>query len=451
MLTDVDRDPYEAEVVLVTPEPYKLCPNCHEKGYDQRPGGTNPPPNTASVMPREYKDLPRQIGQSIVPAGTSIKPGASRIPSSTYNPSASRIPESVVTSIQASFRPSTRPSEVPVYSTHAPYPSQRSSSSQYPSSSRAPKGSHTPSTYPNTPFYPSKASTARPTVQAPGNTFGPSATEIANTAKPPMTAEDYLKRGAPKNAAASAFYDSVDGAEARARLDSESISPPVSSRPRALEVPRSVAPSFRPRGSEVPRSVAPTASKSPFESRTQAPPPGVASVDLEEMMAGATLAPRRESVRPGTSRQIPTVRPTERPSNSTSRLSEHPATSVARQASRTAAGHSVYPGHGSALSNYPSAAPSFVPRSEAPRSEVPRSSGLPRASHAPSHVSSRVPASSQAPARSHAPAQTALPKYKTMASQGSAYPSQPPPSFKTKAPKANGNGNRRVSTISEEH
>ena len=80
-MTDIEHHPYSPDVKLVTPKRYELCPDCHEKGYNQRSGGTNSPPRRASLMPQDSADLPRQIERQndLVPVGTSIKPSASGV------------------------------------------------------------------------------------------------------------------------------------------------------------------------------------------------------------------------------------------------------------------------------------------------------------------------------------------------------------------------------------
>ncbi|KAN0121688.1 hypothetical protein V8E51_000014 [Hyaloscypha variabilis] len=103
MITDVERHPGHDDVVLVSPQ-YGLCPECTRKGYDQRPGGTNPPPKTPSRMPMDFEDLPREDyskfeSVSKIPS-SSLRPvsasrvSQSRLPSNVYNPRASRVPPS---------------------------------------------------------------------------------------------------------------------------------------------------------------------------------------------------------------------------------------------------------------------------------------------------------------------------------------------------------------------
>ncbi len=59
MMTNLQRLSFEPDIVLVTPQLGVLCPECREVGYDNRPGGSNPAPRTASVMPLEFENLPR--------------------------------------------------------------------------------------------------------------------------------------------------------------------------------------------------------------------------------------------------------------------------------------------------------------------------------------------------------------------------------------------------------
>jgi hypothetical protein len=169
MLTDVERDEDEDDVVLVSPQ-YGLCPDCTRGGYDVLPGGSNPPPNTGSIMPRDFEDLTRKPydaverfskipSSSLRPASPS-KLGPSRLPSDTYNPGASRRPpQSAAKSYlgQAASKYSTQApskyvgtSQVPSPSqiareSHRPLQSQVSRESQRPSQSQTPKEPHQPS------------------------------------------------------------------------------------------------------------------------------------------------------------------------------------------------------------------------------------------------------------------------------------------------------------------
>ena len=101
MVTDVERYPDYEDIVLVSPQ-YGLCPECTRAGYDQRPGGNNPPPKTPSRMPMEFEDLPREDyskfeSVSKIPS-SSLRPlskvSQSHMPSNVYNPGPSRVPPS---------------------------------------------------------------------------------------------------------------------------------------------------------------------------------------------------------------------------------------------------------------------------------------------------------------------------------------------------------------------
>ena len=176
MVTDVERNPDHEDVVLVSPQ-YGLCPECTRAGYDQRPGGDNPPPKTPSRMPMDFEDLPREDyskfeSASKIPS-SSLRPmskvSQSHLPSNVYNPRASRVPPSnrpahagqagpqdlsqAASQYAASYRPQSvaqrerdpqRPSQ-----SQLPRESQRSSQSQITSASR--RRSQRPSTNSSSP------------------------------------------------------------------------------------------------------------------------------------------------------------------------------------------------------------------------------------------------------------------------------------------------------------
>jgi hypothetical protein len=101
MVTNLQRLSFEPDIVLVTPQPGVLCPDCRQAGYDNRPGGSNPAPRTASAMPVEFENLPRaemsqvqRVSQVPVTMLRSVSPSeaeTSRIASGAYNPGASRV------------------------------------------------------------------------------------------------------------------------------------------------------------------------------------------------------------------------------------------------------------------------------------------------------------------------------------------------------------------------
>jgi hypothetical protein len=101
MVTNLQRLSFEPDIVLVTPQPGVLCPDCKRAGYDNRPGGSNPAPRTASVMPVGFEKLPRaamsqvqRVSQVPVTMLRSVSPSearTSRIDSGAYNPGASRV------------------------------------------------------------------------------------------------------------------------------------------------------------------------------------------------------------------------------------------------------------------------------------------------------------------------------------------------------------------------
>ena len=128
----------------------------------------------------------------------------------------------------------------------------------------------------------------KPTVHGP-----PSQAPKANTTKPALTAADYLKRGAPKNVAASAFYDNPDGAEARSNIAQASTA--------TRGIPRPPH----------------------FQSRISSPPTDAPTLEPEEQIGGGALFPKAvrpqsSTARPGASAQ----RPIERPLSASSRPSE---------------------------------------------------------------------------------------------------------------------------------
>lgn len=102
MVTNLQRLSFEPDIVLVTPQPGVLCPDCRQAGYDNRPGGSNPASRTVSVMPLEFENLPRaemsqvqrvsQVPVMMLGSVSPSKAATSRIPSSAYNPGASRVP-----------------------------------------------------------------------------------------------------------------------------------------------------------------------------------------------------------------------------------------------------------------------------------------------------------------------------------------------------------------------
>jgi hypothetical protein len=106
MVTNLQRLSFEPDIVLVTPQPGVLCPDCKQAGYDNRLGGSNPAPRTASVMPVEFENLPRaemsqvqRVSQVPVTMLRSVSPseaGTSRIASGAYNFGASRVPTQAI-------------------------------------------------------------------------------------------------------------------------------------------------------------------------------------------------------------------------------------------------------------------------------------------------------------------------------------------------------------------
>ncbi|KAE9382237.1 hypothetical protein N431DRAFT_18052 [Stipitochalara longipes BDJ] len=132
MITDAERDPEDEDTVLVSPQ-YGLCPECTRGGYDQRPGGNNPPPKTPSRMPTDFEDLPREDyskfeSVSKIPS-SSLRPvspsnaSQSRLSSNVYNPGASRVPppKRPAYASEAGSNFSTQPSQI---SRESPWSSQ---------------------------------------------------------------------------------------------------------------------------------------------------------------------------------------------------------------------------------------------------------------------------------------------------------------------------------------
>ena len=204
-ITEIERDPFEPEVVLITPIPYNICPDCKANGYDAGPGSANPPPKTALVIPRGFEGIIRKSTITMLPAA-SMRLGVSRVPSNMYNPGASRVPQPKVPTVK------------PEHRIRAPSASKAPMSSRAPSSTIAPSSSH----------YPAQSSVAPGTYKPTTTAYCPASQVPKVSTSKPMTAADYFERGAPKNAAASAFYNNPDGAEARVRIRSASVPPPPS-------------------------------------------------------------------------------------------------------------------------------------------------------------------------------------------------------------------------------
>ena len=280
MLTNLRRYATEPDIVLVTPQ-RGLCPDCTRAGYDRRTGGSNPPPKTASCMPRDFEELPRMEMSkmdrvSAVPS-SSLRPvspsriGASQRPSAIYDPAASRMApkskksesgreadlsytgisitawpkeshrrERTQASKQSSQpRQSRSPSVIsskPVTTIHDPRLKIVILSSR-PTASSPHKKERTVSSSadPNTPAsnrLPGYTSITPPSeLSPPGGTRYPekrskhhgragksNKTESESPLpKHEMSPAELLKRGPPRNVNASAFYDTPDGVEARAR------------------------------------------------------------------------------------------------------------------------------------------------------------------------------------------------------------------------------------------
>lgn len=321
-----------------------------------------------SKMPADYENLERKNIENVksvsqLPRTSFLPPSVA--PKDAYNPSALRVP--------ASVRPSIRPSIAPGHSTR-----RTESSSKYPAAS-VPQ-----STRPATAIrdsQPSVRQSVAPSVRAstrPEASVRPSVRPSTRSegSKPPLTAAELLKRGPPRNVAASAFYENPDGDEARANITQQSRKP-----------------------SDV------TKMRTEYGGHTAAPRGSEASLDLEKLMGEHNIT---QSTMPESSRRLESAsapNASKRLSGSTSRPSERPLPS------RTSGGHSVMP-----------------PR----ESRVPSASSAPRQSHAPS--SSQAPGASQAPSASTRPqgnAKTPLPPYKTMAGEQSKWPTNVPPSYKT--------------------
>jgi len=382
---------------------------------------------TASVMPREFEGLSRKPMTevpriSMVPSAT-LRPAspdavrASRMPSSTYNPAASRVPQSKA--------PLVRPSHAPPYTSHAPRHSRVPSSSQTPNASQHPRESELPSSFqapspshlPRESRQPSKypfstiSSAKLPTVIH---------SPTSNLPEPALTPAELLRRGPPKNVAPSAFYNNADGDEARARLGSATVAPNhtgVSTQP----------------------SVVPKAKTSaPVEyARTQAPPSDAPGPDLDELMSNASITPSAS--------QYPV---SQRPAGQTGFPGQGMASQAAAAASKVSA--STRPSTRPLASTAPnsgSRVPEHTRLSEAPRhSQMPSQSRVPSASSVPKqplvpsssrpsirpspstapNAASRVPehSSTSRPSASVRPA--APPSYDTQASPQSAMPSSVP-------------------------
>jgi hypothetical protein len=393
-VSEIDREGHE-DIVLVTPM-LDTCPDCtksmeksgHKLPADmkesqveeyRREASRLPTFRMPSKMPADFEDLERKNTADVksvsqLPRTSFLPPSAA--PRDTYNPSALRVP--------VSGRPSIRPSVAPGNSTR-----RTDSGSKYPSASVVPQSTRpvtairdsqpsvrqsvAPSVRPSSRPEASVAPSVRPSTR-PEASVGPSVKLQAS--KPPLTAEELLKRGPPRNVAASAFYENPDGDEARANIHQQPRKP-----------------------SEI------TKMRTEYGGHTAAPRGSEASLDLEKLMGEHSIT---QSTMPESSRRqegasrVPSA--SQRPSASTSRPSERP------MLSRTSGGHSVMP-----------------PR----ESRTPGASSTPRQSHAPS---SQAPGTSRAPSASTRPqgnAKTPLPPYKTMAGEESKWPSNAPPTCKT--------------------
>jgi hypothetical protein len=376
-VSEIDREGHE-DIVLVTPM-LDTCPDCTnsmEKGGHKLPANMKesqleeyrkeasrlPTFRMPSKMPPDFEDLERKNtadveGVSQLPRTSFLPPSAA--PRDTYNPSALRVP--------ASGRPSIRPSVAPGHSTR-----RTESGSKYS------PASVTQSTRPVTAIRDSQpcvrqsvAPSVRPSNR-PEASVRPSVKPQAS--KPPLTAAELLKRGPPKNVAASAFYENPDGDEARANIIQQSR-----------------------KTSQV------TKLRTEYGGHTAAPRGSEASLDLEKLMGehSTTQSTLPESSRrPEGASRAPSA--SQRPPSSSSRRP---------MPERTSGGHSVMP-----------------PR----ESRAPGASSAPRQSHAPS--SSQAPGASRALSASTRPqgnVKTPLPPYKTMAGEESKWPTNAPPSYKT--------------------
>jgi hypothetical protein len=360
-----------------------------------------------SKMPPDFEDLERKNTADVksvsqLPRTSFLPPSAA--PRDTYNPSVLRVPASgrpsIHPSMQKSVRSSVRPSVAPGHSTRP------ESGSRYPPASVA--GSIKPvtairgsqpsvrhSVAPSVRQSTCPETSVRPSVRPSGSSVRSQAPE------PPLTAAELLKRGPPRNVAASAFYQNPDGDEARANIIPESRNPSVLTKMRTEYGGHTAAP----RGSE-------------------------ASLDLEKLMGEHSIT---QSTIPESSRR-PERESASRAPSASQRSSRRP------NPERTSGGHSVMP---------------------------PRDSRAPGASSVPRQ--SQIPSSSQAPGASRAPsasiqtqgnAKTPLPPYKTMAGEESKWPTNAPPTYKTRpgasrapaggAHQDGAGGGRGQSTIPEE-
>jgi hypothetical protein len=353
-VSEIDREGHE-DIVLVTPM-LDTCPDCtksmeksgHKLPADmkesqveeyRREASRLPTFRMPSKMPADFKDLGRKNTADVksvsqLPRTSFLPPGAA--PRDTYNPSALRVP--------ASGRPSIRPSVAPLHSTR-----RTDSGSEYPSASVVPQSTRpatairdsqlsvrqsvAPSVRPSNRPEASVAPSARPSTRTEAS-VRPSVKPQAS--KPPLTAEELLKRGPPRNVAASAFYENPDGDEARANILQQTRKP-----------------------SQI------TKMRTEYGGHTAAPRGSEASLDLEKLMGEHSITQStipESSRRPEGASRVPSAsqRPSKRPTPS-----------------RTSGGHSVMP-----------------PR----ESRTPGACSTPRQSHAPS--SSQAPVASRAPSAS---------------------------------------------------
>jgi hypothetical protein len=234
-LTDAERDPSEEDHVLVTPVLYELCPDCEEKGYDRKLGGMNPPLKTASIIPRDFRDLERREGLAV----TSVRPDQSIMDDIKVDSSSRYVPDKVLT-------------QAPAYSTKALLPYRH-----------------------RTGYSEASSSTTKPAKTLLQETFGFSAVELSKTNKPIMSADELRASERPKNDSASGFYDTPDGADSRARLE-------------AITTAASAA-YFQPLHART--AVPQEPPKSTFQSKTVAPPIGASDADLEDLISGITIRP----------------------------------------------------------------------------------------------------------------------------------------------------------------
>jgi hypothetical protein len=241
-----------------------------------------------SKMPADYENLERKNIDDVksvsqLPRTSFLPPSVA--PKDAYNPSALRVP--------ASVRPSIRPSIAPGHSTR-----RTESGSKYPTAS-VPQ-----STRPTTAIrdsQPSVRQSVAPSVRAstrPEASVRPSVRPSTRPegSKPPLTAAELLKRGPPRNVAASAFYENPDGDEARANITQQSRKP-----------------------SDV------TKMRTEYGGHTAAPRGSEASLDLEKLMGEHSITQStmpESSRRPESASRAPNAN--KRPSSSTSRPSERP-------------------------------------------------------------------------------------------------------------------------------